>query len=220
MRAVLSCLVALAFASPVFAQGEERPVPAFQEAVDALVEAMRQAAPEGVTIEVNEALPVDLGWRSSQPDAPARAIVVMAPSGAARVFGLMPREGTYTPDPEGRPQVVTLGPALVVVGASQLLQVAMTLEEMQAAKPALDAASAPITAWQEEQEADVSTAFARGEIARIVSYAHHVEVDLKAGGSVDLPAAWKAGHTAIVHRVLSKDGTFVAPTISIAPAKR
>lgn len=220
MRAVLPCLVVLALASSGLAQEEERRVPGFQEAVDALVEQVREAAPEGITVEVNEALPVDLGWRASQANTPARVLVIMAPSGAARVFGLLPREGTYTPDPQGKPQLVAVGPALVVVGASQLLQVAMTLDELKAAKPDLDAASAPVTAWQEEQEADVKTSFVRGEVARVTPCAHHLAIDLKPGGSVDLPAAWKAGHTVIVHRVLPADGSFVPPTVSIAPNTR
>lgn len=217
MRAtLLSVLAVLATAAPGLSQGEERRVPGYLEAVDALVAAVKGAAPEGVSVELNEAVPSDLGWRAAD-GTPARALVIMAPSGAARVFGLLPREGTYAPDPDGRPQFVAAGPALLVVGASQLLQVALTLEELQAAKPALDRACAPITALAEAPEAPLdASAFVKGEVARAVKREHHVEVDVKAGGTIDVAAAHRAGHAVVVHRVLSKDGSFVPPTISIA----
>lgn len=206
--------LSLVLTCSVFAQGETR-VPTFDQAVTALVERVRQAAPDGVTIELNEATPADLGWRASGKDTPARALVIMTPSGAARVFGLLPRVGTYTPEPDGPASVVTIGPDLVVVGASQLLQVALTLEEVEKARPALDRASAPILAWEQDVTGDVDTSFVRGTVASAKKRASYVLVDVAAGGSVDLPAAWKAGVPALVYRIVSEE--FVPPTIVIAP---
>ncbi len=198
----------------VFAQGDSR-VPTFDEAVNALVQRVRQAAPDGVTVELNEATPEDLGWRASGKDTKARALVIMTPNGAARVFGLLPRVGTYTPEPDGPASVVTIGPDLVVVGASQLLQVALTLEEVEKARPALDQAAAPILAWEQAMAGGVDTSFVRGTVARARKLAHYVVVDVAAGGSVDLAAAWKAGVPAVVYRIVSDE--FVPPTIVIAP---
>ena len=210
----LSVALSLASSCSVFAQGDD-PVPTFNEAVEALVLRVRQAAPAGMTIELNEATPADLGWRASGKDTPARALVIMAPSGAARVFGLLPRVGTYTPEPDGPASVVTIGPDLVVVGASQLLQVALTMEEVEKAKPALDRASAPILAWEADVTGDVDTSFVRGTVATAKKRAHYVLVDVSPGGSVDLAAAWKAGVPAVVFRVVSDE--FVPSTIVIAP---
>lgn len=206
--------LSLALACSVFAQGGGR-VPTFNQAVEALVERVRQAAPDGMTIELNEATPEDLGWRASGKDTPARVLVIMAPSGAARVYGLLPRVGTYTPEPDGPASVVTIGPDLVVVGASQLLQVALTMEEVERARPALDRAAAPILAWEQEVTGDVDTSFVRGTVADAKKRAHYVAVDVAPGGSVDLAAAWKAGVPALVYRVVSEE--FVPPTIVIAP---
>jgi hypothetical protein len=206
--------LSIALACSAFAQGEDR-VPTFNQAVETLVQRVRQAAPDGVTIELNEATPADLGWRASGKDTPARALVIMAPSGAARVFGLLPRVGTYTPEPDGPASVITIGPDLVVVGASQLLQVALTMEELERARPALERASAPILAWEQDAPGNVDTSFVRGTVAAARRRAHYVAVDVAAGGSVDLAAAWKAGVPALVYRVVSEE--FVPPTIAIAP---
>ena len=134
-RPLLLALCSLALALPAPAQEEAR-VPTFAEAVDALLRQVRAAAPEGLHVELDEATPEEVGWRASRPSTPARVLVVMHRNGAARALGLLPRAGGYTPGPEGR--VVAVGPDLVVVEASQRLQVALTLEARQAAAPALE----------------------------------------------------------------------------------
>lgn len=203
----------LAFALvPALAQEEAR-VPTFAQAVDDLVQRVRAAAPENLHIELNEATVEDLAWRASRKDTPARALVVMHPNGAARVFGLLPAEGSYTPEPMAR-GLVAIGPGVVVVDASHRLMVALTLQDMEAARPALERAVAPIRAWQQETPGEVDTSFVRGEVQRVVAHPYYVEVDVAPGGEVDLAAAWKAGHTALVHRVLRADGAFVAPTVT------
>lgn len=207
----LALTIALA---PAVAQ-EDR-VPTFNEAVDALVAQVRAVAPERLHIELNEATPEELGWRASREGTPARVLVVMHPNGAARVFGLLPGRGTYTPLPEGR-GVVAIGPGLVVVDAAQQLQVALTLQELEVARPALERAVAPIRAWEQEAPGDVDTSFVKGGVRHATKRPYCVEVDVAPGGQVDLAAAWKAGHTAVVYRVLREDGAFVAPTVALAP---
>lgn len=204
----------LALALPVVAQEEAR-VPTFTEAVDELVRQVRAAAPERTHVELNETTPEELGWSSSRKGTPARVLVVMHPNGAARVFGLMPASGTYTAGPEAR-GVAAVGPGLLVVDASHHLQVALTLQELKAARPALERAVAPIRAWSQDTPGDVDTSFVRGEVQRAAAHPYYLELDVAPGGHVDLPAAWKAGHTALVHRVLRPDGAFVAPTVSFA----
>lgn len=211
---VASC-VALGLMAGAGAQEGGR-VPTFEQAAEALAARVREAAP-GLHVELNRASPEDLGWRAARPRTPARALVIMAPSGAARAYGLLPRAGTYTPEPDGPAQFVAVGPDLVVVGAHQLLQVALTPDALEAARPALERASAPLRAWEEAAPGEVDTAFVRGRVERAVKRPHSVEVDVAPGGQVDLPAAWKAGHGAVVYRVLRADGRFVAPTIAIAP---
>lgn len=213
-RPLLLALCSLALALPAPAQEEAR-VPTFAEAVDALLRQVRAAAPEGLHVELDEATPEEVGWRASRPSTPARVLVVMHRNGAARALGLLPRAGGYTPGPEGR--VVAVGPDLVVVEASQRLQVALTLEARQAAAPALEQATAPVRAWQEEVPGEVDASFVRGALQRAVRRPHCVEVDVAPGGQVDLPAAWKAGHEALVYRVLREDGAFVAPRVAVAP---
>lgn len=212
---VFSFALALALA-PALAQ-EEAAVPTFTEAVDALVRQVREAAPERLHVELNEATPEELGWRSSVEGAPARVLVIMHPNGAARVLGLMPATGGYAPSSEGR-SVVAIGPGLLVVDASQRLQVALTFQEYEVARPALERAAAPLRAWaQEVTGGDADTSFVRGEVQRATRRPYCLEVDVAPGGQVDLAAAWKAGHTALVYRVVRPDGAFVAPRVAFAP---
>lgn len=220
MRSSRSLVFSFAFAlalalAPALGQ-EEAAVPTFTEAVDALVRQVREAAPERLHIELNEATPDELGWRASVEGTPARVLVIMHPNGAARVLGLMPAAGSYAPSSEGR-SVVAIGPGLLVVDASQRLQVALTFQEYEVARPALERAAAPLRAWAQEVPGDADTSFVRGEVQRATRRPYCLEVDVAPGGQVDLPAAWKAGHTALVYRVVRPDGAFVAPRVAFAP---
>lgn len=216
MSLALSSAISLSLAPALAVAQEEARVPTFTEAVDALVARVKAAAPERLHVELNEATAEELGWRGPREDTPARVLVVMHPNGAARVFGLLPAQGTYTPLPEAR-GVVAVGPGLLVVDAAQQLQVALTLQELEAARPSLERATAPLRAWTQDAPGEVDTSFVRGEVRRVARRPYAVEVDVAPGGAVDLAAAWKAGHTALVYRVLAADGSFVAPTIAFAP---
>jgi hypothetical protein len=213
MRAAIA--LALLTAAVVIAQ-EEPPV--FDEAVKAVTEAVKQAAPERVRVDVEETTVEALGWRASRARCPARVLSIMTPSGAARAFGLLPREGTYTPLAGETQQLITIGPDLVIVLASRAPATALTLEAVEAARPLLDRASRPLFALDElpgaPPEVD-ARAFVRGTIERVDAHPYYLAVDLARGGSVDLAAAWRAGQRALVWTVRGEG--FVPPTISFAP---
>jgi hypothetical protein len=198
---------------------EEAAMRPFPQAVEALADAVRKAAPDGVTVTLEEATPAVLGWRASREGAPARVLTIMARSGVSRSYGLLPAEGEYTPLPDRPALVVTVGPDLAVVQAAGHGHAAATLDAVEAARPLLDRAAAPIDAWEAEEagrQVEAKT-FVTGAVERVVVHPHYVALDVAHGGSVDRSAAWRAGQRALVWRVLASDGAFVAPTISFAP---
>lgn len=205
---------------------EVRPgVPAFDDAVRALVEEMTRGAPPGVTVDTEDATPAALGWRASAAAARARTVVCWAPSGACRAYGLMTREGIYEPLPPEpgaafRPDLVAIGPDLVCVRAP-VPPVGLTREAIEAARPLLDRADARIRAWASPIDGPVPAVLPPSlqGVVRATYYRSYVTADLAdpPRTPLDLAAVFAAGIGAVAYRYV-REGSPPEPfTIAIRP---
>ncbi len=216
-RGIAMGLLVLMTAScaPAPGDGEEpEPTVTFDRAVEQLIEALKKAAPEGVTCDVHPTTPKELGWTAAA-DTPAWTLTLWTPSGAARAFGLLPRKGTYYPIEDKWPQLITIDAHLVIVSGPQP-EVALTLEAMEEAQPLLNTAAASINSAAQGEEIPAAE-WPKGltDVRRVVKYAHYLEVELAPGQTLDENAIRALGRAAVAYRVRPMNGPPPAHTVEV-----